>query len=297
MIQGPRRFGLTIVLVLASSPAWAQPEPGRKPISQVVEGEKLIRLGEEAYSLRRWEEAERVFRSAIALREKALGPWHLTLAADLNKFASVVAARGKMEEAESLYRRVLAIREKGLGVDHPGVATSCTDLALFLVWRDEIEESVPLLLRALAIRRKSLGPQHPDTAKSLYLLATFALMIDAPEPAGAAGKQVDQSERYLKQALAIQEKALGTEHLDVADTLAALANIASRRRRWDDAESLLKRVLAIREKRLRSDDPGLATTIEEYASHLKANHHDQRTQKDVEKLLARARSIRAKRPL
>ena len=92
MIQGPIRFGLTMVLVLASSLAWAQSEPVRQPVSQVAEGERLIRLGEEAYRLRRWDEAERDFRSAIALREKALGPWHPTLAADLNKFATFVAA-------------------------------------------------------------------------------------------------------------------------------------------------------------------------------------------------------------
>ncbi|WP_422930927.1 tetratricopeptide repeat protein [Singulisphaera sp. PoT] len=293
-MRGALTRGLSLFLLAWPSLAWSQSEPERLSGSLAAEAEKLLREGEEAYRQHHWDKSENDFRAAIALREKALGQTHPTLAADLNKFAWVLAARGKLDEAEAQLRRVLTIRETTLGAEHASVASTCTDLALLLARTENLKEAVPLLLRAHAIRRKCFGPENPETAKSLYLLATFALMVDPPDPAEAAARLLDQAERYLKQALAIQEKTLGTEHLDVAATLEALANVEARRKQWDAAEKRLKRVLEIREKRLAPDDPELANTIDAYVSYLSAGHQDRRTKKEVESLTARSKAIRLK---
>ena len=62
--------------------------------------------------------AEPLYRRALAIRERALGPDHPDTAKSLNDVANVLEETGRYGEAESLYRRALAIREQALGPDH-----------------------------------------------------------------------------------------------------------------------------------------------------------------------------------
>jgi hypothetical protein len=57
--------------------------------------------------------AEPLYRRALLIREKALGPNHLDVATSLANLAALKAAQGAHAEAEHLYRRALEIREKG----------------------------------------------------------------------------------------------------------------------------------------------------------------------------------------
>ena len=71
----------------------------------------------------RYAEAEPLYKRALAIREKALGPDHPDVAKALNNLAVLYQKQGRYAEAEPLYKRALAIREKALGPDHPDVAT------------------------------------------------------------------------------------------------------------------------------------------------------------------------------
>src|SRR5262249_16063197 len=77
----------------------------------------------------RYQEAEPLFKRALAIREKALGPEHPDTAGGLNNLALLFSDQGCYEEAEPLYKRALAIREKVLGPEHPHTPTSLTNLA------------------------------------------------------------------------------------------------------------------------------------------------------------------------
>ena len=59
--------------------------------------------------------AEPLYKRALAIYEKALGPDHPSVAESLNSLAGFYHAQGSYAEAETLYRRALAIFEKGLG--------------------------------------------------------------------------------------------------------------------------------------------------------------------------------------
>jgi tetratricopeptide (TPR) repeat protein len=66
--------------------------------------------------------AEALFRRALAIDEKTMGPDHPdhpTAATDLNNLAWLYYVQGKYGEAEPLLKRALAIDEKTLGPDHP----------------------------------------------------------------------------------------------------------------------------------------------------------------------------------
>jgi tetratricopeptide (TPR) repeat protein len=59
------------------------------------------------------EEAEPLYQRLLILREIALGPDHLEVAACLDNLAEVYEAQGQYARAEPFYQRALSIREKG----------------------------------------------------------------------------------------------------------------------------------------------------------------------------------------
>ena len=72
----------------------------------------------------RYEEAEPLYRRAVAILEQALGPEHRDVAYYLDRLAGLYQATGRYEEAEPLYRRALVIWEQALGPEHRDVASA-----------------------------------------------------------------------------------------------------------------------------------------------------------------------------
>ncbi len=81
---------------------------------------------------RRVSKTDTLFRRALAIREKALGPDHPDVAQSLNNLAGLLDTQGKYAEAEPLFRRALAIMEKALGEGHPNTITVRTSLDTLL---------------------------------------------------------------------------------------------------------------------------------------------------------------------
>lgn len=134
---------------------------------------RLSNLAQLLQATNRLGEAEPLYRRALAIDEKSLGPEHPNLAAELSNLAQLHADTNRLSEAEPLMRRALAIDEKSLGVEHPTVATQLNNLAGLLQHADRLGEAEPLFRRALAIDEKGLGPEHPDVAIRLNNLATI----------------------------------------------------------------------------------------------------------------------------
>src|SRR5436190_815497 len=77
----------------------------------------------------RYPEAEPLYKRALAIREKTLGPDHHDVSIALHKLADLYYQEGRYTEAEPLYKRAIVISEKALGPDDPGVGTSLISLA------------------------------------------------------------------------------------------------------------------------------------------------------------------------
>ena len=107
--------------------------------------------------------AERIFRRALDINEKTLGPENPEVAYSLNGLGFALQDKGDFAGAESLYRRALAIREKALGPDHPLVANCLNDIALLLQAKGDYKGAEALYRQALAIYEKALGPNDPTT--------------------------------------------------------------------------------------------------------------------------------------
>lgn len=107
--------------------------------------------------------AEPLFRNALALAEKALGPNHQDTAGSLNNLAGLLEAKGDYAGAEPLYRRALGIAENSFGPGDPRLASSLENLAGLLEEEGDRDGAEPLYRRALAIAERAMGPNDPET--------------------------------------------------------------------------------------------------------------------------------------
>ena len=98
--------------------------------------------------------AEPLYRRALAIREKALGPEHPDTADSLNNLAGFTRTMGDYAKAEPLYQRALAISEKALGPEHPDTATSLNNLARALQGDGRLRQGRTALQARLGDQRK-----------------------------------------------------------------------------------------------------------------------------------------------
>jgi tetratricopeptide (TPR) repeat protein len=200
-------------------------------------------------------QSQPLYRRALAIREKALGPEHPETSTSLNNLAQLYQAMGDYIKAEPLLRRVLAIREKTLGPEHPLTATSFNNLAGLYDLMSDYPRAEALYRRALEIREKALGPEHPGTATSLNNLAELYKAMD----------EFAKAEPLLQRALAIREKTFGAEHPETATSLNNLAGLYRSMGDYAKAEPLLRSALAICEKTLGSEHPLTARSLSNLA--------------------------------
>src|SRR5882757_5341309 len=111
------------------------------------------------------DQAEPIYKRAIALMEKGTGLDSVEIAPVLNNLAALDQRQSRFTEAEPLFRRALAIREKALSREHPDVGQSLNNLATLYVKQEHFDvkqehfaDAEPLFQRALAIYQKVGGP-------------------------------------------------------------------------------------------------------------------------------------------
>lgn len=161
----------------------------------------------------RYDEAEPLYREAMAIVEKTLGKEHPSYAASLNNLAGLHKATGRYDEAEPLFRDAMAITGATLGKEHPSYAGSLNNLALLLDTTGRSDEAEPLFREAMAITGATLGKEHPTYATNLNNLAVLY----------ASTQRFDKALPLMEQALAIRQAALGKEHPDTDRSRRSLA--------------------------------------------------------------------------
>ncbi len=112
-----------------------------------------------------------LYRRALAIDEKLLGPEHPQTAADLHNFARLLQDQGELTAARQLLQRALAVREKVLGPEHPNTNRVRYRLACVLLATNQATEALILGETALAAHENALGRNHPWTADSASVTA------------------------------------------------------------------------------------------------------------------------------
>jgi hypothetical protein len=209
-----------------------------------------------------YEDAEHLYRRALAIDEASYGNDHPTVARDLNNLAELLKATNRLAEAEPLMRRSLAIVDASYGRDHPKVAIRLNNLAGLLKATNRLAEAEPLMRRALAIDEASYGNDHPEVATDLNNLA---LLLQATN-------RLAEAEPLMRRALAIDEASYGNDHPKVATDLNNLAGLLDATNCLAEAEPLMRRALAIDEASYGNDHPKVAIRLNNLARLLQATN-------------------------
>ncbi len=166
--------------------------------------------------------------------------------AHLDVLATVLAVENKLAEALELYRENLTLITAQYGPDHPTTARAIERVASTLDKLGRSAEALPLFDHALEL----LGPTDSAVRALVLGNSATALMNLA---------QLPEAEARIRAALAIQERLLGPDHVEVATALVNLSNVMDRR--GHESLPLRHRALAIFEARLGPDHPLVAKTL------------------------------------
>src|SRR5712691_3830004 len=106
--------------------------------------------------------AEPLYKRALSIRERALGPEHPDVGATLNNLAELYWSQKKYAAAQPLYQRALTIVEKTVGPESPELGAALNNLADVYRAQQSYAAAKPLYERVLRIKEKTLEPEHPD---------------------------------------------------------------------------------------------------------------------------------------
>ena len=142
--------------------------------------------------------ARNLLQRALAIKEKALGPSHNSVAFTLTSLATINRKLGRVDEVKPLYERALAIREKALGSTHPDVADTLDRLGEFLEETGEYAAARLTYERVLLMTEQVHGPDHPHAGVARQHLAEV-LAAAGDEAAGLS--------------MALEAERIGRDHL------------------------------------------------------------------------------------
>ncbi len=172
-------------------------------------------------------------RRSVELRERALGPDHPHVAADLAALAAIVDGQGRHDEAETMYERALSIFERTYGPDHYEIAVNLNNLAGVRHAQGRKADAEALYRRALAIKETLLGSDHPDVALSLNNLA---LLLE--------GDRAAEAGPLYQRALEIFASRLDARHPKVVACAKNYAGLLRDTGRDADARAIEERYVA-----------------------------------------------------
>jgi tetratricopeptide (TPR) repeat protein/CHAT domain-containing protein len=254
--------------------AWAQGDASPEAL-------QLEQRGTEAVQAGRLPEAEQMFKRALAIHERTVGPTDVATGKCLVLLAVVYYTQGRFNLAEPLIKRARGIYEKTIGRDHVALGPVLYMLGAIYNKQSRPAEAEPLLKRSLALQEKFFGRQNPqilpnlDDLAEVYrlqgreadaeALAKRALAIRKKTPGQTPqadeaqeltdralalrdAERVAEAEPLFKRALEIREKTLGAQHVGTGDAYNNLGTIYYRQGRYAEAEPLFKRAQATYEK-------------------------------------------------
>lgn len=212
-------------------------------------------------------DAERLYRSAIDIFDKAGASASLDLAVALDNLASLYTDHDRLPEAEQLRLRALAIFRAAGDVAKPRIATALQNLAVLHQRQGRNADALARYEEALAMAEQAFGGESRgvaiiadnlaglhrvagqlDKAGPLYerALAIFRKLQgdDHPDTALALQNRAllfaetgrhTEAERSLLEAIAINERLFGASHDSIAAALNSLVLLYIEQRRWSDA--------------------------------------------------------------
>lgn len=195
--------------------------------------------------------AERLFRRAVQMCRRHLGPDSITTLVMRSAHATAVGNTGRYREALSLFQALLPDMERDLGPYHPDTLTTRNNLAGWTGKTGDAARAMELSQALLPDMERVLGADHPDTLRTRNNIAAWT---------GQTGDAARALE-LLQTLLPDMERVRGRDH---PDTLGIRNNIAVLTRQTGDVAQALElgqALLPDRERVLGRDHPDTLITL------------------------------------
>ncbi|KAF7515787.1 hypothetical protein PCG10_002914, partial [Penicillium crustosum] len=219
-------------------------------------------------------EAEKMYQRALAGREEALGPDHISTLSIVQNLGVLYHKQGKLKEAEQMYQRALAGYEEALGPDHMSTLDIIHNLGNLYSEQGKLKEAEKIYQRIFKGCEEAPGPDHTsplDTIHSLGLLYS------------KQGKLKEAEEMYQR-ALAGYEEALGPDHISTLSIVQNLGVLYYKQGKLKEAKKMYQRALAGYEEALGPDHPSTLNTVH----NLGVLYYKQGKLKEAEEMYQRA---------
>ncbi|MEQ1859546.1 MAG: tetratricopeptide repeat protein [Chthoniobacteraceae bacterium] len=227
-------------------------DPARDP-------EGYARVQGAAFGLRyaqdRFDDAFKLAREVLAIRERVLPPDSPGLANALHNVGASLARQQRDEEAAPLLARAMGIYERAYGRDDVEVADTASELAAALVESEKFAEAEAVARRAISIFER---------AGENYALR-LALALDRLGYTFLAAKRNADAEPLLRRAVQIYDRRPDARAKDHSDAVHRLGLSIARQDRRREALPYLKRSAEIGAKWFRDDDPLFAVLFHNLA--------------------------------
>jgi tetratricopeptide (TPR) repeat protein len=201
-----------------------------------------------------YDAGEKAYREAIridAARPKDRQA-QVELAASLYGLGTLLDLEGRFPDAETSLRAALKLQQTLFGNVDPAIALTMKDLARAVADGGNLNDAVPLMRKAVAMER-SLYPNepHPDLAEALN---DMGLLLDERG-------DLDESEKFYRESLAMYQRLLGDKHPYVATALENVALILQDKGDLAGAEALYMQSLHMRGELVGENHPDYAITL------------------------------------
>jgi tetratricopeptide (TPR) repeat protein len=158
-----------------------------------------------------------VYKNAVAVRKSTLTPDHVDVAASLAQLGVAYLESDMHKRAISVFREALKIRRKTLGVDHLKVAKILNNIGCALYELRELKVAKVAFEEALAIQKKRLRDIHHDDEPNYVVLSIAATLCNLSS-IKQYYEMYDEARADLEEALLIQQRVYGNDHLIVQKT-------------------------------------------------------------------------------
>ncbi|MFC5862762.1 tetratricopeptide repeat protein [Acidicapsa dinghuensis] len=257
-----------------------------------TQAELFETLGTVEDHLGKYDKADQLLHSSLALRTKLNGPDSPEAAEALLDISKLRMDQARFDEAEQLARQALAIDNKQLPPSHPARAKAISVLGMVLEDQGKYSEAIPILQQAVALQ-SAPGGVETDLSASLTELANCQFYSGHLDIANSLNQRVlaidrrlygdrnpqladdlinlgavqyewghfTEAEKYDRQALDIERSFYGNDHPETASAMTLLARALNAESRPADAVTLLKSALSIEEKAYGLVHPRVASTL------------------------------------
>lgn len=230
----------------------------------------MCQLGLVHQYLNHFNEARTQYEHALKIREAVYGASHPSVAVSLLDIADVHRESGQYERAEPLYEQALITMEKARGKAHQDVSVVLHRFALLGHYRPNGARAEALIKRAIAIREKHQEQNPYAIVQSLVVLGgiykgkdkysearttydkALKIMVNAKldqdYTAGMLAYAIailekergnnQEAEQFYRQAIKIEEDALGPEDPALGPVLQGYADVLRNLNRLEEAKQV-----------------------------------------------------------